>query len=65
MAELKGDPSAFEFPINGVAVVRLGSTARVAELESWDRPHCDLGLTLSLWGCLFFCKEKGVIIVLS
>ena len=65
MAELKGDPSAFGFPINGVAVVRLGATARVPELESWDRSRCDLELTLSLCGCSFFCKEKGVIIVLS
>lgn len=54
MAELEGDPSAFEFPINGVAVVRLGATTRVPELESWDRPHCDLGLTLSLWGLFVF-----------
>lgn len=37
--------------------------ARVPELESWDRPRCDLELTLSLCGCLFFCKEKGVIII--
>jgi len=54
MAELEGDPSAFEFPINGVAVVRLGATTRVPELESWDRPRCDLGLTLSLWGLFVF-----------
>ena len=48
MAELKGDPSTFGLPINGVTVVRAGSAARVPVLESWVSPYCDLGLTLSL-----------------
>ena len=57
MAELKGDPSAFGFPINGVAVVRVGATARVPELESWDRPRCDLGL-LCPYGAVCSVKKR-------
>lgn len=48
MAELKGDPSTFGLPVNGVTVVRAGSAARVLVLESWVSRYCDLGLILSL-----------------